>query len=100
MVGTGAVIGMISTLLVMLYGQIRIFMVMSRDGLLPKMFSKIHPVHKTPTLCTIITGLIAAVMGVPAAITGMAITAMVIRRARTGAAATGVAASGRALITV
>ncbi|HWQ43688.1 MAG TPA: amino acid permease [Desulfosporosinus sp.] len=62
LVGTGAVIGMISTLLVMLYGQIRIFMVMSRDGLLPKMFSKIHPVHKTPTLCTIITGLIAAVM--------------------------------------
>ena len=49
LVGTGAVIGMISTLLVMLYGQIRIFMVMSRDGLLPKVFSKVHPVHKTPT---------------------------------------------------
>jgi basic amino acid/polyamine antiporter, APA family len=62
LVGTGAVIGMISTLLVMLYGQIRVFMVMSRDGLLPKVFSKIHPVHKTPTLCTIITGTIAAVM--------------------------------------
>lgn len=62
LVGTGAVIGMISTLLVMLYGQIRVFMVMSRDGLLPKMFSKIHPIHKTPTLCTIITGIIAAVM--------------------------------------
>lgn len=62
LVGTGAVIGMISTLLVMLYGQIRIFMVMSRDGLLPKMFSKVHPVHKTPTLCTIITGTIAAIM--------------------------------------
>jgi len=61
-VGTGAVIGMISTLLVMLYGQIRVFMVMSRDGLLPKIFSKIHPVHKTPTLCTIITGVLAAVM--------------------------------------
>jgi len=62
LVGTGAVIGMISTLLVMLYGQIRVFMVMSRDGLLPKVFSKVHPVHKTPTLCTIITGCIAAVM--------------------------------------
>jgi len=62
LVGTGAVIGMISTLIVMLYGQIRIFMVMSRDGLLPKVFSKVHPVHKTPTLCTIITGTIAAVM--------------------------------------
>jgi len=62
LVGTGAVIGMISTLLVMLYGQIRVFMVMSRDGLLPKMFSKVHPVHKTPTLCTIITGSIAGIM--------------------------------------
>ncbi|HZK54332.1 MAG TPA: amino acid permease [Desulfosporosinus sp.] len=62
LVGTGAVIGMISTLLVMLYGQIRVFMVMSRDGLLPKIFSKIHPIHKTPTLCTIITGVIAAAM--------------------------------------
>ena len=62
LVGTGAVIGMISTLLVMLYGQIRVFMVMSRDGLLPKIFSKIHPIYKTPTLCTIITGVIAAVM--------------------------------------
>ena len=46
----------------MLYGQIRVFMVMSRDGLLPKVFSKVHPVHKTPTLCTIITGSIAAIM--------------------------------------
>ncbi|HEY8890686.1 MAG TPA: amino acid permease [Clostridium sp.] len=62
LVGTGAVIGMISTLLVMLYGQIRVFMVMARDGLLPKVFSEVHPVHKTPTLCTIITGCIAAVM--------------------------------------
>lgn len=60
LVGTGAVIGMISTLLVMLYGQIRVFMVMSRDGLLPKVFSKVHPVHKTPTLCTVITGVLAA----------------------------------------
>ena len=62
LVGTGAVIGMISTLLVMLYGQIRIFMVMSRDGLLPKAFSKVHPVHKTPTRCTLITGVVAALM--------------------------------------
>ena len=62
LVGTGAVIGMISTLLVMLYGQIRIFMVMSRDGLLPKVFSHVHPIHKTPVRCTIITGTIAAIM--------------------------------------
>ena len=62
LVGTGAVIGMISTLIVMLYGQIRIFMVMSRDGLLPKVFSHVHPVHKTPNRCTIITGTYAAIM--------------------------------------
>lgn len=62
LVGTGAVIGMISTLLVMLYGQVRIFMVMSRDGLLPKVFSKVHPIHKTPTRCTIITGITSAVL--------------------------------------
>jgi len=62
LVGTGAVIGMVSTLLVMLYGQIRIFMVMSRDGLFPKVFSRVHPVHKTPTRCTVITGVIASIM--------------------------------------
>ncbi|MBZ9686503.1 amino acid permease [Clostridium estertheticum] len=62
LVGTGAVVGMISTLIVMLYGQIRIFMVMSRDGLLPKVFSHIHPVHQTPNRCTLITGSLAAVM--------------------------------------
>lgn len=61
-VATGAVVGMISTLLVTLYGQIRIFMVMSRDGLLPKAFSSIHPVHKTPHICTVITGIVTAIM--------------------------------------
>jgi APA family basic amino acid/polyamine antiporter len=56
LVGIGAIIGMVSTLLVMLYGQVRIFMAMSRDGLLPKLFSEIHPRYKTPYLATIITG--------------------------------------------
>jgi len=69
LVATGAIIGMISTLLITVYGQIRIFMVMSRDGLLPKAFSKVHPVHKTPGLCTWITGgltaLIAGVFPLP-----------------------------------
>ncbi|PJI08722.1 MULTISPECIES: APC family permease [Clostridium] len=59
-VGVGAVIGMISSLLVTLYGQIRIFMVMSRDGLLPNAFSKINKNHSTPGLCTIITGIVTA----------------------------------------
>ncbi len=62
LVGVGAIIGMMSTLLVVLYGQVRVFMGMSRDGLLPKFFSKIHPTHKTPYISTIITGSIAAVI--------------------------------------
>lgn len=62
LVGTGAILGMMSTLLVVLYGQVRVFMVMSRDGLLPGFFSKIHPAHKTPYISTIITGCVAAVI--------------------------------------
>jgi basic amino acid/polyamine antiporter, APA family len=62
LVGTGAILGMISTIMVVLYGQVRIFMVMSRDGLLPKLFSKVHPTHKTPHISTMITGTIAAVI--------------------------------------
>jgi len=61
-VATGAIIGMVSTLLVTLYGQIRIFMVMARDGLLPAGFSRVHPVHKTPHICTWITGVATALI--------------------------------------
>jgi APA family basic amino acid/polyamine antiporter len=60
LVATGAIIGMISTLLVTLYGQIRIFMVMARDGLLPDVFAKVHPKHRTPHICTWITGIATA----------------------------------------
>ncbi len=62
LVATGAIIGMISTLLVTVYGQIRIFMVMARDGLLPKVFSHVHPKHQTPHLCTWITGGLTALI--------------------------------------
>lgn len=62
LVGTGAILGMISTMMVVLYGQVRVFMVMSRDGLLPKLFSKVHPAHNTPYISTIITGCIAAII--------------------------------------
>ncbi|HPW18002.1 MAG TPA: amino acid permease [Candidatus Aminicenantes bacterium] len=62
LVATGAIVGMVSTLLVTLYGQIRIFMVMSRDGLLPPAFAKIHPRHRTPHLCTWITGIATALI--------------------------------------
>lgn len=62
LVGTGAILGMISTILAVLYGQVRVFMVMSRDGLLPKVFSTIHPKHQTPYLSTIITGITASII--------------------------------------
>jgi basic amino acid/polyamine antiporter, APA family len=52
---------MASVLLVFQNGQPRIWMSMSRDGLLPKRFSAIHPKYKTPAFSTIITGLFVAV---------------------------------------
>ncbi len=57
-----AVIAMTSVLLVFQMGQPRIWMSMSRDGLLPGVFQKIHPKFKTPSFSTIVTGL---VVGVP-----------------------------------
>lgn len=57
-----AVIAMTSVLLVFQMGQPRIWMSMSRDGLLPKKFSAIHPKYKTPGFSTIVTGI---VVGVP-----------------------------------
>jgi amino acid transporter len=61
-VSLAAVIAMTSVLLVYQMGQPRIWMSMSRDGLLPKKFSSIHPKFKTPGFATIITGL---VVGIP-----------------------------------
>lgn len=55
----GAIAGLSSVILVMLLGQPRIFYAMSKDGLLPKSFSKIHPKYKTPYITTIITGCVA-----------------------------------------
>jgi basic amino acid/polyamine antiporter, APA family len=62
LVGVGAILGMISVMLAMLYGQVRIFMVMSRDGLLPKIFSDINKKHNTPVKATVITGVIASIV--------------------------------------
>lgn len=61
-VSIAAVVAMTSVLLVFQMGQPRIWMTMSRDGLMPKKFSKIHPKYKTPSFATIITGL---VVGLP-----------------------------------
>src|SRR4051812_1985872 len=59
-VSLGAVIAMSSVLLVFQLGQPRIFMSMSRDGLLPPFLSKVHPRFKTPYIGTIITGFFVA----------------------------------------
>lgn len=58
----GAIAGLSSVILVMLMGQPRIFYSMSRDGLLPKSFGKVHPKFKTPYITTIVTGGVAMVV--------------------------------------
>jgi APA family basic amino acid/polyamine antiporter len=57
----GAIIGMTSVILMSLLGQPRIFMAMSRDGLLPPALQKVHPKFRTPHVATLVTGVIAAV---------------------------------------
>jgi APA family basic amino acid/polyamine antiporter len=61
-VSIAAVVAMTSVMLVFQMGQPRIWMTMSRDGLMPKKFSEIHPKYKTPGFATIVTGL---VVGIP-----------------------------------
>ena len=56
-----AVVATTSVLLVFQLGQPRIWMSMSRDGLLPKAFAKIHPKYQTPWFSTIVTGILVAV---------------------------------------
>ncbi|WKW46628.1 amino acid permease [Myroides sp. JBRI-B21084] len=60
-VAVSAVVAMASVLLVFQMGQPRIWMSMSRDGLLPPKFAKIHPKYKTPSFATIVTGFVVAI---------------------------------------
>jgi amino acid transporter len=60
-VAVSAIIATASVLLVFQLGQPRIWMSMSRDGLLPKIFSRIHPKYGTPSFSTILTGVVVAV---------------------------------------
>ncbi len=60
-VGTGAVAGMMAVLLVLMYGQSRIFFVMSRDGLIPAAFSKLHKKFQTPYVSCLVVTIIVAV---------------------------------------
>ncbi|WP_181307153.1 amino acid permease [Rufibacter sp. XAAS-G3-1] len=58
----GAIAGLSSVMLVMLMSQPRIFYTMSKDGLLPPIFGRLHPKFKTPHVSTILTGAICAVV--------------------------------------
>ncbi|MBL8496398.1 amino acid permease [Nitrosomonas sp. JL21] len=57
LLGLTAFLALPSVILMMLFGQTRIFFVMSRDGLLPEVLSRIHPRFKTPHIVTYVTGL-------------------------------------------
>jgi basic amino acid/polyamine antiporter, APA family len=56
----GAIIGLTSVILVLMYGQTRIFYAMARDGLLPSVFATVHKTFKTPWINTILVGLLVA----------------------------------------
>ncbi|MBB3890353.1 APA family basic amino acid/polyamine antiporter [Phenylobacterium haematophilum] len=56
LIGLAAGLALPSVILMMMFGQTRIFFVMSRDGLLPAVLSKVHPKYHTPHVITVITG--------------------------------------------
>ncbi|OJV27552.1 MAG: amino acid transporter [Bacteroidetes bacterium 37-13] len=60
-IALSAVVATASVMLVFQIGQPRIWLSMSRDGLLPKVFSKIHPKYQTPSFSTILTGFVVAI---------------------------------------
>src|SRR5690242_18105 len=62
MVKIGALMGLSSTIVVMLLGQSRVFFSMSRDGLLPRFFSAVHPRFRTPWISTLTVGTFVAVL--------------------------------------
>jgi len=62
LVEIGAIAGLSSVILVMLMGQPRIFYTMSRDGLLPKIFGRVHPKFQTPYMGTVIVGIVAVIL--------------------------------------
>ncbi|MNK20381.1 putative amino acid permease YhdG [compost metagenome] len=57
----GAVTGLSSVMLVLCYGQTRVFYTMARDGLLPKAFAQVHPKFRTPWIGTIVLGVLIAI---------------------------------------
>jgi APA family basic amino acid/polyamine antiporter len=63
LIDLAAVVGMLTVMLVMAYGQTRLMFAMSRDGLLPAALSKVHPRFKTPFLATWLVGLVFGLIG-------------------------------------
>jgi APA family basic amino acid/polyamine antiporter len=99
LIDLGAVVGMLTVILVMLYGQTRIIFAMSRDGLLPEALSRLHPRFGTPYLTTwlvgLVFGLIAALVpldllaelvniGTLAAFAMVSVAVLVMRRTHPG----------------
>lgn len=62
MVATGAICGITTVLLVMIYGQTRVFLAMARDGMIPQSLVKIHPKYGTPHTITMITGTVVCIL--------------------------------------
>ncbi|MGH6784178.1 MAG: amino acid permease, partial [Sphingomicrobium sp.] len=60
MLGYAAILALPSVILILLFGQTRIFFVMARDGLLPEKLSEVHPTWKTPYIVTALTGIVVA----------------------------------------
>jgi APA family basic amino acid/polyamine antiporter len=61
LIALAAVLALPSVILMMMFGQTRIFFTMSRDGLLPEALSRIHPRFRTPHVVTILTGIVVAI---------------------------------------
>ena len=62
LISVGAICGITSVIIVLMYGQTRIFFAMSRDGLLPGLFRHLHPVYRTPIKVTILVGAVTSVL--------------------------------------
>ncbi|MET0225491.1 MAG: amino acid permease [Dokdonella sp.] len=60
-IGVAAILALPSVILMMMFGQTRVFFTMSRDGLLPEVLSRVHPRFHTPHVITIITGVVVAI---------------------------------------
>jgi APA family basic amino acid/polyamine antiporter len=58
----GALAGLTTAILVLLFGQTRIFYAMAHDGLLPPVFARLHPVYRTPAISQVATGVVVALV--------------------------------------